>query len=56
MTDPASIDAVFDKVREMWGGLDFVVHAIAVADKDQLTGRYVDTPSDNFNTTLPHPS
>lgn len=52
VTDPASIDAVFDTVREKWGGLDFVVHAVAYSDKDQLTGRYVDTTSDNFNRTM----
>ena len=48
VTDDASIDAVFDDLDERWGGLDFVVHAIAYSDKEQLKGRYVDTTADNF--------
>src|SRR5262245_37304652 len=43
VTDTASVDAVFDALKERWGSLDFVVHAIAYSDKDQLDGRYVDT-------------
>ncbi|MBN9069717.1 MAG: SDR family oxidoreductase, partial [Rhizobiales bacterium] len=38
VTDPASLDAVFDVVKKKWGGLDFLVHAIAFSDKDELTG------------------
>jgi enoyl-[acyl-carrier protein] reductase I len=52
VTDPATIDAVFDVLKEKWGKIDFVVHAIAFSDKDQLSGRYVDTTSDNFSKTL----
>jgi len=52
VTDPASMDAVFAEVARLWGGLDFLVHAIAFSDKDQLTGRYVDTTADNFNKTM----
>jgi enoyl-[acyl-carrier protein] reductase I len=52
VADPASIDAVFAAARELWGSLDFVVHAIAFSDKDQLDGRYVDTTPDNFSKTL----
>jgi enoyl-[acyl-carrier protein] reductase I len=52
VTDPATIDAVFDKVRESWGTLDFVVHAIAFSDKDELTGRYVETSEENFTKSL----
>jgi enoyl-[acyl-carrier protein] reductase I len=52
VTDPATIDAVFDAVKEKWGSIDFVVHAVAFSDKDELTGRYVDTTADNFNKTL----
>jgi enoyl-[acyl-carrier protein] reductase I len=52
VTEPATIDAAFDAVAAKWGGLDFVVHAIAFSDKDQLTGRYVDTTSDNFAKTM----
>jgi enoyl-[acyl-carrier protein] reductase I len=52
VTDEASIDAVFDKLKSEWGEIDFVVHAIAFADKDELTGRYVDTSPGNFNMSL----
>ncbi len=52
VTDAATIDAVFDVVREKWGKIDFVVHAIAFSDKDQLDGRYVDTTADNFSKTM----
>jgi len=52
VTDAATIDAVFAEVEKLWGGLDFLVHAIAFSDKDQLTGRYVDTTADNFSKTL----
>ena len=52
VTDMATLDAVFDGIRERWGKLDFVVHAIAFSDKDQLDGRYVDTTRDNFLRTL----
>src|ERR1700738_3719265 len=52
VTDPASIDAVFARVKEEWGALDFVLHAIAFSDKDQLVGRYVETTSDNFTRTM----
>jgi enoyl-[acyl-carrier protein] reductase I len=52
VTDSASLDAVFSEVGRIWGGLDFLVHAIAFSDKDQLDGRYVDTTEDNFTRTL----
>lgn len=52
VTEPATIDAVFNEIDRLWGGLDFLVHAIAFSDKDQLTGRYVDTTADNFAKTL----
>ena len=52
VTDPATIDAVFGEVATRWGGLDFVVHAIAFSDKDQLTGRYVECTAENFSRTL----
>jgi enoyl-[acyl-carrier protein] reductase I len=52
VTDPASLDAVFDSVRKKWGGLDFLVHAIAFSDKDELTGRYVETSRENFQRTM----
>ncbi len=52
VTDPATIDATFAAVAERWGGLDFLVHAIAFSDKDQLSGRYVDTTPENFAQSL----
>ncbi|MEP0321685.1 enoyl-ACP reductase FabI [Bauldia litoralis] len=52
VTDVATLDSVFAEVDKLWGGLDFLVHAIAFSDKDQLTGRYVDTTADNFSKTM----
>ncbi|HET7680282.1 MAG TPA: enoyl-ACP reductase FabI [Xanthobacteraceae bacterium] len=52
VTDPATIDAAFDAVKQAWGSLDFVVHAIAFSDKGELDGRYVDTTADNFTKTM----
>jgi len=52
VTDSATIDAVFAEVQKMWGKIDFVVHCIAFSDKDELTGRYVDTTEANFNRSL----
>jgi enoyl-[acyl-carrier protein] reductase I len=50
--DVASVDAVFAELSRSWGTLDFLVHAIAFSDKDQLDGRYVDTTADNFTNTM----
>jgi len=51
--DIASVDAVFDKIRTTWGGLDFVVHAIGFTDRNELKGRYVDaTTRENFSRTM----
>ncbi|WP_075217067.1 enoyl-ACP reductase FabI [Mongoliimonas terrestris] len=52
VSDPATIDAVFADLEARWGTIDFVVHAIAFSDKDELTGRYVDTSADNFQKTM----
>lgn len=52
VTDSASIDAVFAEVEKLWGKLDFVVHCIAFSDKDELTGRYVETTEANFTKSL----
>ena len=52
VTDAATIDAVFAEAEKLWGGIDFVVHCIAFADKDQLTGRYIETTEDNFTKSL----
>jgi enoyl-[acyl-carrier protein] reductase I len=48
----ASLDAAFAAVAKVWDTLDFVVHAIAFSDKEQLNGRYVDTTADNFTMTM----
>jgi enoyl-[acyl-carrier protein] reductase I len=52
VTEPATIDAAFATVGGLWGSLDFVVHAIAYSDRDQLDGRYVDTTQENFTRTM----
>jgi len=52
VTDDASIEAVFAAIKERWGSLDFLVHAIAFSDKEQLKGRYIDTTAENFASTL----
>jgi enoyl-[acyl-carrier protein] reductase I len=52
VTEPATIDAVFAECDRVLGPLDFVVHAIAFSDKNELNGRYVDTSAGNFNKTL----
>ena len=50
--DAASIGSVFEAVAKRWGGLDFVVHAIAFSDKAELKGRYADTTRGNFKKTM----
>jgi enoyl-[acyl-carrier protein] reductase I len=52
VTDPASLDAAFAELGKVWDRLDFVVHAIAFSDKEQLKGRYVDTTAENFRMTM----
>jgi len=52
VTDLATVDAVFAEVEKRWGKLDFLVHAIAFSDKDELDGRYVETTRDNFLRTM----
>jgi enoyl-[acyl-carrier protein] reductase I len=52
VTDVVSVDEVFSALGQRWGGLDFVVHAIAYSDKAELDGRYVDTSQENFSKTL----
>ncbi|ODS00025.1 enoyl-ACP reductase [Methyloceanibacter superfactus] len=52
VTDKASVDAVFDALKNEWGTIDFLVHAVAFSDKEQLDGRYVDTTEENFVQTL----
>jgi enoyl-[acyl-carrier protein] reductase I len=50
--DIASVDSVFTALREAWGGLDFIVHAVAFSDKSELKGRYADTSRENFSRTM----
>jgi enoyl-[acyl-carrier protein] reductase I len=52
VTEAATLDAAFETVRAKWGSLDFLVHAIAFSDKDELDGRYVDTTQGNFIKTM----
>jgi enoyl-[acyl-carrier protein] reductase I len=52
VTEPSSIDAVFSAVQSAWGSLDFLLHAIAYSDKDQLDGRYIDVTESNFIKTM----
>src|SRR5690606_20923372 len=52
VTRPEQLDATFAALENAWGSIDFVVHAIAYSDKDQLKGRYVDTTADNFAMTM----
>src|ERR1700742_2773944 len=52
VTSQGSLDTVFAELERKWKTIDFVVHAIAFSDKDQLKGRYVDTTADNFRMTM----
>lgn len=52
VSDEASLDQVFDKIKAEWGTLDFVVHAIAFSDKSELKGRYLNTSRKNFHLTM----
>lgn len=52
VTDDASMDAAFAALKERWGTIDFLVHAIAYSDKNELTGRISDTSRDNFKNSL----
>ena len=52
VTDPGSIDTTFGAIASSWGELDFVIHAIAFSNKDELRGRYLDTTPDNFQLTM----
>jgi enoyl-[acyl-carrier protein] reductase I len=50
--DLASVDKAFARVKEVWGSLDFVVHALAYSDPRELSGRYVNTTRENFTNTM----
>jgi enoyl-[acyl-carrier protein] reductase I len=50
--DDASLDRAFSQLEQEWGGLDFLVHAIAFSDKNELTGRFLNTSRENFKNSL----
>lgn len=50
--DSGSIESVFNTIRDEWGGLDFLVHAVGFSDKNELKGLYADTSRDNFTRTM----
>jgi NAD(P)-dependent dehydrogenase (short-subunit alcohol dehydrogenase family) len=52
VVDLNSVDNVFAEIKNKWGGLDFVVHALAFSDRRELSGRYADTTRDNFVNTM----
>jgi len=52
VTDDASLDRAFTALHDRWGGLDILIHAIAFSDKDELTGRFINTSRENFKTSL----
>jgi len=52
VTEPQTMDDVFATLEKRWGQIDFMVHAIAFSDKDELTGRFLNTTRDNFNRTM----
>jgi len=52
VTEPTSLDTVFDRLRGEWGGIDFLVHAVAFSERSELTGRFVDTSQENFARSL----
>ena len=52
VSDPKSMDSLFETLRQNWNGIDFVVHAIGFSDKNELRGRYVDTSPENFRNSL----
>ncbi len=52
VTDLKSVDKTFDEIKKTWGGLDFVVHALAFSDRRELAGRYADTTRENFTNTM----
>jgi enoyl-[acyl-carrier protein] reductase I len=52
VSDLASVDNVFAEIKKTWGGLDFVVHALAFSDRRELQGRYSETTRENFTNTM----
>nr|WP_108485001.1 enoyl-ACP reductase [Oceaniglobus ichthyenteri] len=52
VSDDASLDLAFDTLKDTWGSIDFLVHAIAFSDKNELTGRFINTSRENFKNSL----
>jgi len=52
VTDIKTVDNTFAEIKKAWGGLDFVVHALAFSDRRELAGRYADTTRENFSNTM----
>ena len=52
VSDPESLDSLFDQISEKWGRLDALVHAIAYSDRTELNGRFIDTSRENFAVSL----
>lgn len=52
VTNDASMDELFNVAKEKWGKIDFIIHGIAFADKDELRGRYIDTSLKNFLNSM----
>ncbi|MGC0372341.1 MAG: hypothetical protein DGJ47_001053, partial [Rickettsiaceae bacterium] len=52
VTNPDSMDALFTDIEKKWGKVDFIIHGIAFADKNELRGRYIDTSLENFQNSM----
>jgi enoyl-[acyl-carrier protein] reductase I len=52
VADPASLDELFAEIAARWGRLDFLVHAVAYSDREELKGRYINTSLENFQRTM----
>jgi enoyl-[acyl-carrier protein] reductase I len=52
VTDPGSLDELFAELGRHWGCIDFLVHAVAFSDREELKGRYLNTSLDNFQRTM----
>jgi enoyl-[acyl-carrier protein] reductase I len=50
--DVSTVDAVFERLKAEWGGIDFLVHSIGFSDKNELKGRFADTSRENFSRTM----
>ena len=52
VSDESSVINLINEIEKVWGQIDFIVHAIAYSDKNELTGKYIDTSKDNFLQTM----